>query len=531
MSSEVSVSDGVVLTLVFPATAQTDLLRHPALKPRGRKPRGKTYEETWYDTLDSQLAVRDLALSESAGQWQLRPLGFGWPRRPATAPALLAAAINPAGIEAALGEALPGPRHAVARFTGEIQRLPVTIEETAAECRLLRGTLEAFALPGEAGLPAPVLRLEIEAPAAAALDLARRLAADLPVQPAVTTLPQEALLRRGAKIKAPPAPALAAAMPTEEALAILASGFVTTFLTRLGQIPDRAGPEAVHQARVTMRRLRALMLAFRPILKDGEKRVKTLLTELKAVLGPARDWDVFLSETVAPLTATQPAETPALQWLREAAEARRESAYEALLAYQHQADYRALLWELVGLCLGLGWRHFEAATPPAPPAESTAAAGAISRLSPLATGPGETADMSRLGDFALRCLENRWKKTARPVRDLLPMPVHELHAMRILCKKLRYQAEMFQDALPAKAARKLIRRLSETQEIMGALNDGAVAGDLAESLRPAGRAPLRAQILAAEATGLVRGYGLGRANGNRDAVILSWRKLMKSYSL
>jgi CHAD domain-containing protein len=136
--------------------------------------------------------------------------------------------------------------------------------------------------------------------------------------------------------------------------------------------------------------------------------------------------------------------------------------------------------------------------------------------------------MSRLGDFALRCIENRWKKTARPVRDLIPMPIPELHAMRIKCKKLRYQAEMFQEALPGKAARKLVRRLTATQEIMGELNDGAVAGDLAESLRPKTRTAAREQVLAAEATGLVRGYGLGRASGSRDAVITAWRKLVKA---
>ena len=59
-------------------------------------------------------------------------------------------------------------------------------------------------------------------------------------------------------------------MPTDEALAILTSGLVSTFLTRLSQIETRTGAEPVHQARVTLRRLRALMLAFRPILRDIE---------------------------------------------------------------------------------------------------------------------------------------------------------------------------------------------------------------------------------------------------------------------
>lgn len=524
-SEEVVTSSLIILELTYPSTAEQDLLRHPALKARGRRPRPRKLEQIWHDTADFQLAQRDLALSEQAGQWHLDRLGLSWPRRPGTAAAAIADAINPAGIEAELGAALPGPLHSVTRFTGESLRLPITLDGEAAECRILRGALFTLGISGEASGPHAVSRLEIEAPAAAALELARRLAADLPVQPAVTTLPQEALLRRGTKIKAPAAPALESDMATEEALAIIASGFVTTFLTRLGQIPGRGGPEPVHQARVTMRRLRALMLAFRPILKDSEQRVNALLVELKSVLGPARDWDVFLSETVAPIAASLPEDQPAILWLREAAEAERESAYAALIAYQHQADYRALLWELVGLCLGVGWRHFVPVTPqprqePGMTEDATPA--------PLAANTKAESDLSRLGDFALRCIENRWKKTARPVRDLVPMPIPELHAMRIKCKKLRYQAEMFQEALPGKAARKLIRRLTETQEIMGQLNDGAVAGDLAESLRPKTRAAAREQVLAAEATGLVRGFGLGRASGSREAVIASWRKLVKS---
>ncbi|HTI02576.1 MAG TPA: CHAD domain-containing protein [Acidisoma sp.] len=519
----------IILELTYPSTAEQDVLRHPALKPRGRRPRARKLERVWHDTVDFQLAHRDLALSEYAGQWHLDRLGLGWPRRPGTAAALIADAINPAGIEAELGEALPGPLRSVTRFTGEILRLPITLDGGPAECRILRGTLFALGLSGEASAPHPVYRMEIEATAAAAVDLAQQLAADLPVQPAVATLPHEALLLRGTRIKAPPAPPLDPGMATEDALAIIASGFVTTFLTRLGQIPGRSGPEPVHQARVTMRRLRALMLAFRPILKDSEDRVKDLLVELKAVLGPARDWDVFLSETVAPIAASLPEDQPAMLWLRDAAEAQRESAYAALIAYQHQADYRALLWQLAALCLGVGWRHFAPSVPEQQeqPDGPSVAAGAAPPP-PLAADPKAEGDMSRLGEFALRCIDGRWKKTARPLRDVIPMPVTELHQLRIKCKKLRYQAEMFQDALPGKAARKLVRRLTNTQEIMGELNDGAVAGDLAESLRPKTRTTAREQVLAAEATGLVRGYGLGRASGSREAVIAAWRKLVKS---
>ena len=131
-----------------------------------------------------------------------------------------------------------------------------------------------------------------------------------------------------------------------------------------------------------------------------------------------------------------------------------------------------------------------------------------------------------IGPYTIRCLESRWKKTARPTRELPDMPAPELHGLRIKCKKLRYQAEMFQDVVPGKSGRKLIKRLTVAQETMGMLNDGAVAAELVRSLRPS---PGRAtdQVLAAEAIGLVRGYGMGHARDSREAVMQAWRKLVR----
>jgi CHAD domain-containing protein len=307
-------------------------------------------------------------------------------------------------------------------------------------------------------------------------------------------------------------------MQTEEALAILASGFVSTFLTRLSQIEGRTGPEPVHQARVTLRRLRALTLAFRPILRDSEEVLKPLLARLKEVLGPARDWDVFLSETVEPLARTLPDADPAIEWLRLAALARREAAYATLIDWLRLPDYRALTWRLVGLCLGEAWIVPEAEVDASPDP-------AIIDAEP--TAPAR-ADRSHAGSFAAHCIASRWKKTVRPARELMALPVPELHELRIKCKKMRYQAEMFQDALAGKSVRRMLKRLTETQEVMGLLNDGAVATELAVSLRPGQDTPLRDQLLAAEAIGLIHGYGIGQARDSRDAVVDSWRKLAKS---
>src|SRR5688572_23296260 len=79
----------------------------------------------------------------------------------------------------------------------------------------------------------------------------------------------------------------------------------------LAQIAQRARavvasqePEHLHQLRVGMRRLRAALRAFRPILPRKEaKRVRDSLRALSPTLGRARDWDVLIARLNAACAA------------------------------------------------------------------------------------------------------------------------------------------------------------------------------------------------------------------------------------
>ena len=508
----------VTIELVCPPGALAALGRHPALRgAKDRRPRARALRQTWHDTAEHDLASQNLALCESAGVWRIERLGLGWPRRPGTPSTILASSINPAGLEEQLGRALPGPLRPAARFNGQLLRLNPVIDDTQLECRILRGTVSAIAPDGTDATERAIGRAEIAGPLVAAIALARQIAADLPVTPSLITLPQEALLLAGAKLRPLPTPVLDPAMPTDEALAILTSGLVSTFLMRLGQIETGASAEPVHQARVTLRRLRALMLAFRPVLRDIEAALKPPLADLKEVLGPARDWDVFLSETVDPLARNVDADDAVTDWLKQAAISRRDAAYAVLTEWLRGPAYRDLAWRLIGLGLGHGWRLAESAPPAQVVAEAPAATVAAHAAEPAT---------NLIGPYTLKCLEHRWKKTARPTHELAEMPTPELHGLRIKCKKLRYQAEMFRDVVPGKSGRRLIKRLAYAQETMGLLNDGAVATELVRSLRPVEQGTTD-QVLAAEAIGLIRGYGVGHARDSREAVMQAWRKLVR----
>ena len=57
-----------------------------------------------------------------------------------------------------------------------------------------------------------------------------------------------------------------------------------------------------------------------------------------------------------------------------------------------------------------------------------------------------------------------------------------LHALRILAKKLRYSAEFFAALYDRKKAQSYLAALSKVQEVLGQINDVAVAHRLLEDL-------------------------------------------------
>ena len=101
----------------------------------------------------------------------------------------------------------------------------------------------------------------------------------------------------------------------------------------------RLHPEGVHQMRVALRCLRSAFTLFRSSLRDTgfPDRLKATIQ----TLGPARDWDVFLTETLAPVMKALPDE-PALSVLHKRAESKRGEAYEAVRSLIESDDYAAL---------------------------------------------------------------------------------------------------------------------------------------------------------------------------------------------
>ena len=104
--------------------------------------------------------------------------------------------------------------------------------------------------------------------------------------------------------------------------------------------------EGVHQLRVGVRRLRALVAAFRPMLHpDAVAYLREELSWLQQSLGGAREWDVFIAETLEPLGRRLPA-CAGLAALETQARSLREQAYETARAALVDPRYTRILLRL-----------------------------------------------------------------------------------------------------------------------------------------------------------------------------------------
>ena len=127
----------------------------------------------------------------------------------------------------------------------------------------------------------------------------------------------------------------------------------------LGNAPlaaaGRDGPDPVHEMRVAVRRLRSMLALFRPAIGcPAVDAASLLLKSLAERLAPAREWDVFVTETVAAVAAALP-DDPALRRLSRAAERRRRQAYAALRDWLRSPAFRRAGISLAGLAGDRVW--------------------------------------------------------------------------------------------------------------------------------------------------------------------------------
>ena len=219
--------------------------------------------------------------------------------------------------------------------------------------------------------------------------------------------------------------------------------------------------------RVAVRRLRAALGLFAKALdRDARSGLAAELGWLQRRLGAARDWDVFISETLDPAASELDA-GEGIAGLHKAARSLRNNAYRRVRRTLGGRRYTRML---LGVEL---WRIDHAW---------------------LAHGPGGKLREARpVRSYARRRL-GRWD--AKLCADLArheALSAAERHAVRIRAKKLRYASEFVEGVFPGSGARDYIAGLKSLQDVLGTANDLVIAerllGDLAGRMARDGDAP------------------------------------------
>jgi len=385
-------------------------------------------------------------------------------------------------------------------FTTEVTRriLPVRMVDAEIEVALDVGEVRS----GSQVMPICEAELELISGHPARLtELALALHESLPVR-----LEQRTKASRGYGLATGNRPLPVKARPVKlkrkasvaEAIPAIARDCLAQMLANEPAVIDGSDPEGVHQMRVGLRRLRAILGIVHPLLaEDISEYLREELRWLQRQLGPARDWDVFIAETLERLAAHRGAANGLGRTLRLADEARSEAYARARAAVVDPRFTAILLRAEVWLDRGLWMR----------PGKATRKA--LAR--PIAA-------------FARDALEKRERKMRKLGNRASELTEAELHRLRIRAKNLRYAAEFFQNLYRRKAARRYIESVREIQDVLGTLNDAVVSHDLMAELaaRAADQKGLYRAVARVDA--LATGWNLGRMEGDLARVPAVWAR-------
>lgn len=293
------------------------------------------------------------------------------------------------------------------------------------------------------------------------------------------------------------APRLSAAATAEEALADIVESCLQHLRANEACVLARSHTEGVHQMRVAVRRLRSSLALFRGLIPDEQRGyLGRELRWLIGEMGPARDWDVFLAETLPPVQV-QLADDPDLRRLTDAAEASRDAGYDRVAAALRCQRYVGIIMLLSAAVDGRRWH-----------------APIGSEASPRLQEPAV--------DLANELLEHRYRDVLAAGDGFAELSPEDRHRLRIQVKKLRYATEFFASLYDNPRLRPYLAALKTLQDQLGTANDLVVARSL---LRRLGKeVSHRKRHRLAYAAGLVIGWHSHVADGEETRSVNVWER-------
>ena len=345
-------------------------------------------------------------------------------------------------------------------FETRVQRTTYPLARSDIALTIDRGQIGA----GKKSMPLYEAELELKRGDRARLfELAREFARATSAELAVKSKSQrgyELLAGEGAAAVRSHDIEMTADMPAKAAFQAIASACLRQIVGNKPAI--LAGDhEGIHQMRIGLRRLRAALSLFSDIVADAKTAdLKAELKWLTNELGPAREFDVFLSKVVAPLKKHHGRLAGMRGLSRDLAE-RREAAIARAAEAIASKRFRDLALDVAAWLETGGWRQ---------------------PRNRQARERGEAA----IATVAAAQLSRRWKKLRQRGRQLAKLDAEARHKLRIQAKKLRYATEFYKTVFAGKKTEKrrdaFLAALKEMQDRFGDLNDIVVHEKLATGI-------------------------------------------------
>lgn len=231
---------------------------------------------------------------------------------------------------------------------------------------------------------------------------------------------------------------LDANMSVAEGFATVAAGCLKHFRMNEPLLIAERDAEALHQLRVSVRRLRSAIWLFRPAIRDNKLTgFQDQLRKFTRELGAARNIDVIL--------ATLPLNDPARGHLEDD----RKRIYTKIIRKLDSRGFRLFIFDLFAWVQSGKWR-----------------------VGKKACGP--------LMQFAIRRLDRLWLSIERRSNQIGRLSDGERHKLRIDTKKMRYAVEFLAEPFRRLAddRTKFVNAAENIQDRLGELNDLATRQEL-----------------------------------------------------
>jgi len=387
-----------------------------------------------------------------------------------------------------------------AKFGSDVRRTARTVEVGGAAVEVAFDS--GFLFAGQRREPLREIELELKSGGPAALfAYGLQVIEALPVTLCVESKAERARRLLSHELPEPVRahpPSLTSETPLDETIGALLHNCLSHFLGNLPALASGDGAEAVHQMRVAMRRLRSALGLFSRIFPCADfEDLRTESRRIAAVLGEARDWDVFV-ETLRAGPLPRFPDEPGFDSLLRAAQAKAEAGRAAVLRLAADKATTRFALVLEHVVAERGWR-------------SRATENRLRWLEEPAVG------------FAAKSLDRLDRKVRKRGRHFRSLTPEKRHALRIALKHLRYATEFFGHLFhPASAPERYASKTAVLQDLLGELNDATIALRLVKDLDS------RASPDFTYAAGVAAGW-CGRASvGDEGTLAKAWRSLVKA---